>query len=210
VNLGDVGVKDEEARITFMSGVAIMGTDEQDEMLHTSSIKVLKDETFTLEVVSITASTPEIQEMYKMQNKQYAPKLSLEPLGILTCRTIYVNDFHQYDLPKDKYPQGCLPRTDEGKEYTFWVEDSVLEECFVGMKIDARVLTLEGGITVLDEVKDVMCSFYRWLPNELLMTNITKKVVIRKREDEDEEQDEVNGEQHGGKTFADDDSDMDD
>ncbi|KAF2645421.1 hypothetical protein P280DRAFT_513328 [Massarina eburnea CBS 473.64] len=211
MDLGDTGVMDEEARITFVTGVTILGTDEQEAMLHTKQYKVLKDESFALEVVSITPSTTDTREMYSEQNKTWASKLRLEPLGVLACRSIHLGDRNEYDLPKDKYPEGCFAKMEAGKEFAFWVEDRVLQECFAGMKMHARILTLEGGITILDEVTHVMCSFYRWLPNELLMASRSpKEVVVRKKVGDDEE---VDGKDQGdegqveGSKFADDGSD---
>lgn len=212
VDLGDIGVMDEEARITFRTGVAIMGTDEQQSMLDTKVVRVLKDESFGLEVLAIHPADELTKEMYNIQNGQTKRKLCLQPLGKLVCRSWHIADFHEYDLPKDKYPNGRLPKAEEGKEYEFWVEDSVLAECFVGMKMDARIITLEGGITILDEVKETMCSFYKWLPNELWMERHPKQVVVRKKEWEEDEEGkekiEVNGEDKGGEKFADDDSDF--
>ncbi|KAF1955732.1 hypothetical protein CC80DRAFT_525921 [Byssothecium circinans] len=212
IKLGDMGMRDDQARITFMTGVSIMGTDEQDALLYTKNFKLVNDESFMLEILSITPCTDVTREAYEFQNKEYASKLQLEPLGILTCRSIHINDSNEYDLPKDKYPQGCLPKTADGKQYEFWVEDRILEECFIGMKMYGRILTLEGGIAILDEVSQVLCSFYKWLPNYLLMSDRNpKKVVIRDRDgvdgQEEGEQVKVNGGQRDGESVADDDDD---
>ncbi|KAF2690422.1 hypothetical protein K458DRAFT_474610 [Lentithecium fluviatile CBS 122367] len=216
VNLGDVGLMDQEARITFKTGIAILGTDDQQNMLDTKAVRVLKDESFGLEVLAIHPADDLTKEVYDIRNAQTKDKICLEPLGKLVCRSWHIGDFHQYDLPKDKYPNGRLPKIEEGKGYEFWVEDDVLRECFLGMKMDARILTLEGGITILDEVRETMCSFYRWLPNELWMHRHPKEVVIRKKdlpgdEDNAEEQVEVNGENKSGEgKFTDDASDFGD
>lgn len=213
MNLGDEGVMDEEARVTFRTGIAIMGTDEQQSMLDCKAVRVLEDKSFSLEVLTIVPADDLTKEMYELQNTQMKDKLHLQPLGKLTCRSWHVDDFNEYDLPRDKYPNGRLPKTDVGKEFEFWVEDTVLGDCFVGMKMDARILVLEGGITVLDDVRETMCSFYKWLPNELWMERHPKEVVIRTKklpgDDETEDKVEVNGEEKGGETrFADDDSDF--
>ncbi|KAF2451289.1 hypothetical protein P171DRAFT_459384 [Karstenula rhodostoma CBS 690.94] len=204
VDLAEVGVMDEEARITFRTALAIMGTDEQQALLDTRAVKIMKDESFGLEVVTITPSSQLTREMFARQNGFTAPKLHLQPLGMLICRSFHVDDFNEYDLPKDKYPNGRLPETGDGKQYEFWVEDHALEACFVGMKLDARILTLEGGITILDDVREAMCSFYKWLPNELWMNRHPKEVVIRNKDvDEDEAKEDSDG---GEEKFADDES----
>ncbi|KAK7179874.1 argonaute siRNA chaperone complex subunit Arb1 [Paraphaeosphaeria sporulosa] len=204
VDLGEVGVMDEEARITFRTAVAIMGTDEHQALLDTRAVNVSKDELFGLEVVAINYSDQLTRKMYARQNGFMAPKLYLESLGTLICRSFHVDDFNEYDLPKDKYPTGRLPETEDGNQYEFWVEDHALEECFVGMKVDARVLTLEDGITILDDVREAMCSFYKWLPNELWINRHPKEVVIRKK-DLDEE-DVKEGGEGGEERFVEDES----
>jgi hypothetical protein len=179
VNLGDVGLMDQEARIIFKTGVAILGTDKQQSLLDMKVVRVIKDESFGLEVLAVHPADDFTREMYDIRNAQTKNKIQLQPVGKLVCRSWHIEDFQQYDLPEDKYPNGRLPRMEEGKEYEFWVEDQVLSECFVGMKMDARILTLEGGITILDDVREVMCGFYKWLPNELWMQRHPKEVVIR-------------------------------
>ncbi|KAF1964599.1 hypothetical protein BU23DRAFT_561793 [Bimuria novae-zelandiae CBS 107.79] len=212
VNLSDVGVMDEEARITFRTGIAIMGTEEQQAMLNIKAVKVVQDESFSLEILSITPSDELTREMYKAQNKFTAGKLHLEPLGKLVGRSWAIDDFSEWDLPKDKYPSGCLPQTEVSKKYEFWVEDSVLEDCFVGMKLDARILVLEGGIAILDDLREAMCSFYKSLPNELLMVHRPRVVNIKQKnlsgglDEELAEKDDENG----GEKFAEHESELED
>jgi hypothetical protein len=173
MGMEDIGMRDEQARITFMSGVTILGTDAQYDLITAqrgvSSMIVINDEFVTLEIVSIQLSTDKIKELYARANETHKTKLVLQPLGKLVCKAWTIDNFAEYDLPEAKYPLGKPSTADEGSIYEFWMEDNVLDELFEGMKMDARVRTLEGGITVLDEVKQAMCSFYKWLPNELWM-----------------------------------------
>jgi hypothetical protein len=173
MNTEDIGMRDEQARVTFMSGVAILGTDAQYEQVTAqrgiSSMVVINDESITLEIVSIQLPTDETKALYAKANEVHKTKLTLQPLGKLICKAWTIDSFAEYDLPKAKYPLGKPSTAEEGSIYEFWVEDNVLDDLFEGMKMDARVRTLEGDITVLDDVKQVMCSFYKWLPNELWM-----------------------------------------
>ncbi|KAJ4352468.1 uncharacterized protein N0V89_007816 [Didymosphaeria variabile] len=172
----------------------------------TKAVKVLRDESFSLEVVTISPSDQLTREMYARQNGFTASKLQLQPLGTLVCRSFYLDDFNEYDLPKNKYSNGRLSKSEDGKQYEFWIEDRVLEECFVGMKLDARILTLAGGITILDDVREAMCSFYKWLPNELWMHRHPKEVVIRKKDLDEESEADVEDGEGGESKFADDES----
>lgn len=207
VDLSELGVMNEEARITFRSGIAILGTDQQQDMLDTKAVKVLQDVSLCVCIDSIELPDELTREMYDRQNNFTTGKLKLEPLGKMVCRSWQVDDFSEYDLPLDRYPTGRPSDIEADREFVFWVEESVLKECFLGMKLEARVLVLEGGINVLDDVAMVMCSFYSWLPNELLWSHHPKQVNVKENNvgggvEDGPKEDEGGGE---GK-FADDES----
>lgn len=117
------------------------------------------------------------RELYDAQTETVRNKLGyLELLGKLICKVWYAESCDKWDLPTDKYPSGRPYKVDQDQDYEFWVEERVLNECFIGMKMDASIITLEGDITILDEVKQMHCGFYTWLPNELWMDNKPKEV----------------------------------
>jgi hypothetical protein len=191
IKIDAIGIRDEEARINFTIGIAIMGSDEQYAMLEANSFTMLGQIYAGLEVTDIQQSTGAVRARYEEQSQTVEHKLGkLEPLGKLVCKTWYAEDCDEWDLPKDKFPTGKPQRAGAGRDYEFWVEDSVLQKCFVGMKMDATVLHLQSGITILDEVRESMCSFFVWLPNELWMERKPKEVRWLKKGlpgDDDEE-----------------------
>lgn len=193
VNLDVFGIRDEEARIRFTTGVAILGSDEQYERLEKNTLKLVSNESMGLEVTAIGPPDDLIKSYYEEQSKMVQHKLGhLEALGKLACKVWYVEDSDEWDLPQDdsKYLGGKPCKVNNGKIYEFWMEESVLQHCFVGMKFDAKVLTLDGGLTILDDVNEAMCSFFTWLPNELWMERKPKDVRWLKKGlglDEDEE-----------------------
>jgi hypothetical protein len=197
VEIERIGIQTEEASIKFHTGVAAMGTDEQNDIIE-SGIAVAQDESVGLEVTAILLPSDATKEFYAEHSQHVKNKLgSLEPLGTLVCKSWYTPSYDEWDLPKDKYPDGKPQSADEGKEYQFWIEESVLDECFLGMKIDARVLTLTGGMTILDEIRETMCSFFTWLPNELWMDRKPKQLRwlpkgLAVDEEEEEEQAKLN------------------
>lgn len=97
-----------------------------------------------------------------------------------------------YDLPLS-HPR-FKEKQDQGKDYEFWVEENVLNECFAGMKMNATVLTLDSGILILDDVKEVFCSFYKWIPNELWVDNKPPKFRLLNKEGLPTGEDETNRE----------------
>ena len=174
-NMQAVGMRNEIASVTFKTAVAAYGTEEQYDLLTSAGptlkdIKKLSTESLGLEITSIQPSTKDIQEVYAHQNEVYKHKLYLQTLGKMTCKPwTDTTSIKEFDLPKNnpKYPGGKPPPPDPNRVFEFWVEDDVLEKCFVGMKMDVTVFTLRGGITILDEIKEIFCSFYKWIPNEL-------------------------------------------
>ncbi|KAF1937704.1 hypothetical protein EJ02DRAFT_505826 [Clathrospora elynae] len=172
VNSEKIGIRDEEARIKFLTGIGILGSDELCGKLDLKNFNVLEEQSSCLEVVAIHLPDENTKNSYAEQSKACQHKLGqLEPLGKLICKTWYTEECDGWDLPKDeaKYPGGKPKKDGDGKEYEFWIEEGVLEDCFVGMKMDAKMLTLSGGLNILDDVKETMCSFYTWIPNELWM-----------------------------------------
>jgi hypothetical protein len=197
IKIDRVGIRDEEARIKFTTGIAILGSDEQYDMLEANNFKILDQICAGLEVTDIQPSTESTRTAYEAQSKIIKHKLGrLEPLGKLVCKTWYVEDCDEWDLPKDKFPNGKPQRASAGRDYEFLVEDSVLQECFVGMKMDGTILHLQNGITILDEVHESMCSFFTWLPNELWMERRPREVRWLKKglPDDDDEEDGAQGE----------------
>lgn len=197
-NLYDGGMRDEESRVTFKTGVSVYGTETQYKALNkldSPNPKFVTSETTGLEVVAIHYSTDVVKEAYRIQNENWKRAIDLQPLGKLICKSCIFDDYSEYDLPPGKSPPG----KHEGRDYEFWVEDDVLEECFVGLKVDARVLTLEGGIQILDSVREAFCSFYKWIPNELWELNkgpkfrLTNKGLEGLMIEEDVKGDQANG-----------------
>lgn len=200
VVIEEIGIRDEEARIRFNTGVAVLGTDEQFARVEARSFKVLSDATVSLEVTAIHPPDKTTKESYIAQSKILQNKLGpLEPLGKLICKAWLADDCDEWDLPQDEsqFPGGKPQPFNDHKVFEFWLEESVLEDCFVDMKMDASILTLEGGLTILDDVRECMCSFFTWLPNELWMERKPREVRWLKKGlglDDDEEVEAQNGE----------------
>jgi hypothetical protein len=52
---------------------------------------------------------------------------------------------------------------------TFWVDEELLESCFVGMKFVGVVRTLDMGVKYLDNVTVIYASFYTFVENERMI-----------------------------------------
>ena len=194
VDVTDIGLRGEEARIKFSTGIALLGSDKQQDLLGGTKVKVIERESTDLEVTAIDLPKDITKEMYSAQLESWRDKLArLEPLGKLKCKAWFADDCDEWDLPKDRYPDG-KPHKKDQTAYEFWVEGDVLKECFIGMKMEVSILTLEGGLTILDEVKQAHCSIYTWLPNEIWMERKPKVMRwVAKSSPDYDEQVEING-----------------
>lgn len=211
VNMNEMGLRDQEARIKFSTGVATLGTDEQQDLLGAANLRILKKESTGVEITAICVPDDMAREMYAAQTEVVRSKLGhLEPLGKLKCKTWYADDCDEWDLPQGKYPDAKPLKVDQGKEFEFWVEENVLSECFLGMKIDATIITLEGGFTILDDVKQTHCSFYTWLPNELWMENKPKELRWLAKGLPEHEEVDINGVNGTGQERTQEDDEFDD
>ncbi|KAJ5065569.1 Argonaute siRNA chaperone complex subunit Arb1-domain-containing protein [Bipolaris maydis] len=193
----EIGISEEEAKVKLGIGIAIMGSDEQFGLYQSSKLEVLSKKSTYLEVVAIHPPDCDTKAAYDAQSMLYGHKLELQPLGKLICKTWHLTGCEEYDLPKDKYPNGKPWTSGDSQEYEFWIEGDILRDCFMGMKMDADILVLSGGLNILDNVKETMCSFYVWLPNELWMERKPKEVRWLKKgmgHDENEDQDDGNDE----------------
>ncbi|KAI8942697.1 hypothetical protein NX059_000745 [Plenodomus lindquistii] len=205
IEFPEIGIRNEEARIKFKAGIFVMGTDEQAGLLENGGLVPIGKEEVGLAIIAIQSPDENTKIAYEKMG-DWALKLDkLEPLGKLICKTWPIDDCDEWDLPQDpaKYPGGRPGRPSDVKEYEFWVEERVLAECFVSMKLDASVITLKGGLTILDDVRETMCSFFTWLPNELWMERKPKEMRWLKKgmglDDEEEQANGENGEIKNGK-----------
>ncbi|KAF1924284.1 uncharacterized protein M421DRAFT_8932 [Didymella exigua CBS 183.55] len=212
VSVNEMGLREQEARVKFSTGIAALGTDEQQDAIGATDLKIVKRESTGLEVTAIDLPDDITREFYDAQTEIVRNKLGrLEPLGKLVCKVWYADDCDEWDLPRDKYPNGRPHKLDQGREFEFWAEEHVLNACFIGMKMDASVVTLEGGIVVLDDVKQTHCSFYSWLPNEFWMDNKPKAVRwLAKGLPDYEENIEISGSQKDDQDKTQEDKEFDD
>ncbi|KAF2739109.1 hypothetical protein EJ04DRAFT_428088 [Polyplosphaeria fusca] len=202
--IGDtVGMQLEQANVIFRMGVTVYGNDEQYESTlqqDLSNVHVVTREDLSLEVTGIEISTEDIKQTYTNQNEVWKHKLRLQTLGKIFCRSIHIGDFDEYNLPSSVSTNGKLPLPKVGMTYEFWVDDEILTKCFEGMKMDAQVITLDNGITILDRIRECMPSFHKVLLNELWCAHKPKTVRLTRKglEDVDEALAEINGEKQDG------------
>ncbi|KAJ9632491.1 hypothetical protein H2203_000896 [Taxawa tesnikishii (nom. ined.)] len=150
-----IGFSDQDARALLMAGIVVFGTEEQKQQVEHSPgsqpFKVISEKTEFMEVQATQRADDETRSFYDSDRLKYT---LLRPLGKLHCR---------------RWPE-------DNEDFIFWVEEEILEHCFVGMKIEARVYELDLGIKWIDCIHAVRCSFFTYLENEKPRVKATIKV----------------------------------
>ncbi|OJD15284.1 hypothetical protein AJ78_04433 [Emergomyces pasteurianus Ep9510] len=116
------------------------------------------------EVIAIAPADSDVRDFYK----QYAP--DLQPVGKLRAKPWRNPGLPEEDLPPGKVCGAhAVPSSSAAREYEFFVDESLLKFCFVGMKIDTSIWELNCGLHYFDNVMAVYCSFYTILLNESMI-----------------------------------------
>lgn len=163
------GISAEMARKTFKTGLIARASEETLKLFKkqddANKIKIMSETETGLEVTELISAEEEVLELYESAHGK-----GLKPLGRLKAKTWYFPGAPDEDLTDedltDEEDVAAASATQETKEYEFWVEDEVLQKCFVGMKFITVVKELSFGVLYFDSLLGVYCSFYEVLPNE--------------------------------------------
>lgn len=165
----NIGWNVQEAATVFLAAVAVHGTPSQyadtqsrigaatstgDPLSWRHGLRTRSIEGIALQIVSIEQIDASARDFYDSQQIQ---NTFLYPIGKVHCRMARRGQ----PFPSDQelsVPQDELQ--------TLWIEQDILQSCFVGMQIDAEVRTLDNGRSWLDSVRGVNGSYYLNLPNE--------------------------------------------
>lgn len=160
-----VGMPDKDARAIYLAGTLAHGTDDQVSKLIESTqtgirLSVTSTEQLGLEVLRIESATSRAKEIYADPRLQSS---IVKPSGTLICRRWQVPHAPPRDLPQEMIDE---IKSKKNEIFTFIVEDELLQFCFPGLKMEAVVMELSGGLKWLDMVVHVYPSFYKWTQNE--------------------------------------------
>lgn len=163
---GYKGMGPKLARQTFKIGFTANASNEMYERYKSQSasrsIGITSAVDTGLEVTELVLAN---REALKLYDRQVAA--GLRALGKMRARTWFHPGDPDDDLTEEEEQAGAMTR--EVKEYEFWVEDELLQRCFVGMKLETTVRRLSFGLDFFDNIAGVYCSFYRILPNEVMI-----------------------------------------
>ncbi|PUU75857.1 Argonaute complex, subunit Arb1 [Tuber borchii] len=157
-----IGLTIKEATDIFNACVQARGTSEQKEA--GLNVEITKAEYMGMEVIGIIfpnlerkrgkdevkAEEPEGSKANANENGNPTAK-PYEATGLKALGRLLVKPW----TPDDELP----PETDL-VEFDIWIELEVLQFCFTGMHLEAKVHRLSSGIFWIDSVTAVQCSFY--------------------------------------------------
>ena len=158
------GMKPEHALKIFTAAFSNHGTDAQvakySAQKARKETKVVREFQTFFEVTGIQFATDEVKQVYEM-----AVLAGVRPVGKMTARTWHCPADPDEDLTEEEEAE--LKRNGRPVEtFEFWLEDSVLETLFEGMRIQAQVYELSFGVYYFDTVTASVCAFYEFVPNE--------------------------------------------
>lgn len=156
-----LGMPDNEAERMVKTAIALMGNEEMSKAASAGTIHVVNEETRSFEVVEIIRADPKVKDAYAGAKDINNKPGGMKPLGIMRVKPFDNPDCDEEDCSED----GNEPEITDAVE-EFWVEDYILEQCFIGLKMKARVHELNIGLKYFDTINALYCSFFTILPNE--------------------------------------------
>lgn len=162
----DQGFSDEEAERIFKTAIAFAGNDELFMRTMNANVHIVKSETRHFEVAAIErASLRSIAEVSAAKDHR-GEEGYIKALGTIKFKAWEGPGFDDEDITEEEAEAVKLEANNSDNLEAFWVEDEVLQFCFVGMKIELVTQELNIGIKFCDTVLGVYCSFHTVLPNE--------------------------------------------
>ncbi|KAF2103313.1 hypothetical protein NA57DRAFT_52839 [Rhizodiscina lignyota] len=193
---GGSGMSDDKAKALLALALTAHGSEELFKPMAvlrqslSEQLVVAEEKTLGLEVTKIEFGDHRAEEVYL--DPKIKEDIEAKMLGRMWCKKWEVPDFQTWDVPKAQKDSATTTKKDEFPDYEFWVEDHILKSVFLGMKMEATIRRLalkdKDGPSLwnIDTVSRTYCSFFTYLPNELVPKPI-KPVTWKTEEDEDEE-----------------------
>lgn len=153
----------------FKTGVAFEGTADMFKAVDEGNINIVKTEARYVEIVQIDRAMVSTVDKYSTLKNHLDVPGTLNALGKVHVKHWDGPELFAEDMTDDE-EEHPAPSAGPFIE-TFWLEDSILQHCFLGMKLGIEVTELDIGIKVIEGVLGLFCSFYMVLPNERVIDN---------------------------------------
>ncbi|KAL3427223.1 argonaute siRNA chaperone complex subunit Arb1 [Phlyctema vagabunda] len=160
LQLSRFGMHPKDAERLFNVCIGLTGTQDQYLAVMKSPPRVLQIRKRAFEVVEMERATIQTIEQYAGMKDRHGKAGTLKPLGLLKVKP-WEGPCLQPEDSTDDGESALLSSEIE----TFWLDDSILQHCFIGFKMVCTVHELEHGIRYFDSVMGLYCSFFTLLEN---------------------------------------------
>ncbi|KAE8442563.1 hypothetical protein EG329_003050 [Mollisiaceae sp. DMI_Dod_QoI] len=163
----DQGFEVPEAERIFKTAIAFAGNDAMFLKVMEEDVEIVKTSTECCEVVGI--ERPDLKtvgEYSSVKNYRGEPGF-IKALGVLKVKHWKGPGLMPEDFTDDEGDTTITEK--EGAIESFWLEDDILQLCYVGLKMELDVHELNIGVKFFDCVRGLYCSFHTILPNEKMI-----------------------------------------
>ncbi|KAK0120670.1 hypothetical protein ONS96_010872 [Cadophora gregata f. sp. sojae] len=164
------GLSTLQAERIFKTGIAFAGTDELFVETMKADVHIVKTEAKCFEVCGVErASLQSIEEYATIKDHEGKPGF-MKALGVIMFKPWEGPGYDEEDLSEAE-AEAAKVAFEKSRETieSFWLEDELLQYCFVGMKMEVVVRELNIGVKFFDEIKGLYCSFHTVLSNEKMV-----------------------------------------
>lgn len=158
----NVGISVRDAVRIFQTGIVLAGSEELYERASKEDIEITKTEVKYFEVASIERPDQNTTDEFGRVKDVNGEPGKIRALGKLKVRAWEDPCLE----PEDVTDEEAEPELDTTIIEEFLLEDNILAQCFVGMKMQIVVGELNIGLKFIDSFMDIYPSFLVVLPND--------------------------------------------
>lgn len=164
----DQGFTVPEAERIFKTAIAFAGNDEMFLKVMAEDVQIVKSTAECFEVIAIERpDLKTIEEYANVKNFKGEPGF-IKALGVLKLKRWEGPKIVPEDFTDDEGDDDTLVEEEDVVE-SFWLEDDLLQICYVGLKLELMVHELNIGVKFFDSILGLYCSFFTALPNEKMV-----------------------------------------
>ncbi|KAI9724002.1 MAG: hypothetical protein M1812_000720 [Candelaria pacifica] len=163
---GSIGMSNRLASKIAQAGFGAYGTREICEAANQGKLRVIKSTRLGFEISELIYADDETRQYYQ----EHVPTQmsgTFQVLGKIKAKPWVNPDEPEDDRSDSGGEEGEITQLD--REFELWIEEDLLDLCFVGMKIEAEVKQFNCGVLYFDSVSAVRPSFFESIPNEMLI-----------------------------------------
>lgn len=161
----DQGFEVLEAERIFKTAIAFVGSDDMFLKVMAEDVQIIKTTTGCFEVMEIQRPDLKVREQFSNAQNMKGEAGYIKPLGILKLKYWEGPKIIPEDFTDDEDHDTSKKDVAE----SFWLEDEILQLCYIGLKMEIDFHQLNIGIKFFDRCHGLYCSFFTALENEKMV-----------------------------------------